>query len=184
MVFMSFFQTKSIHTICSHHQYYSHHTSISSSTLHSLPSSISYYLSPNIPSLFLYALNTYIHPNDISPNNFNTRATIRCPGASESELKPRKKIKQSFEFNENKARIFRLKLNHVHLRSRLYFDQFHKSFSSTFVVLFNLVLHMLFKVDKYNVILENAIIVHVLLCFVGVYFGSKITKKKNSILSV
>lgn len=123
----------------------------------------------NTPSLFLYALNTYIHPDDVSPNNSNTRAAIRRPGAPETELRPRKKTKQNFEFDENKAQIFRLKLSHAHLQSRLHFDQFHKAFSSTFVALFSLVLHMFLKVDKDHGVLQNATIVPVLLCFVGVF---------------
>nr|XP_017243325.1 PREDICTED: uncharacterized protein LOC108215361 isoform X3 [Daucus carota subsp. sativus] len=123
----------------------------------------------NIPSLFLYALNTYIHPDDVSPNNSNTRAAIRRPGAPEAELRPRKKGKQSFEFDENKAQIFRLKLSHAHLQSRLHFDQFHKAFSSAFVALFSVVMHLFLKVDRDNGVLENATIVPVLLCFVGVF---------------
>ncbi|XP_074379356.1 uncharacterized protein LOC141720692 isoform X2 [Apium graveolens] len=123
----------------------------------------------NIPSLSLYALHTYIHPDDVSPYNSNTRAAIRRPGAPEAELRPRKKTKQNFEFDENKAQIFRLKLSHAHLHSRLHFDQFHKAFSSTFVALFSLVLHMFLKVDKDHRILQNSTIVPVLLCFVGVF---------------
>lgn len=123
----------------------------------------------NVPSLSLYALHTYIHPDDVSPNNSNTRAAIRRPGAPETELRPRKKTKQNFEFDENKAQIFRLKLSHAHLQSRLHFDQFHKAFSSTFVSLFSLVLHMFLKVDKDHGVLQNATIVPVLLCFVGVF---------------
>ncbi|KAL8126109.1 hypothetical protein AgCh_013409 [Apium graveolens] len=96
-------------------------------------------------------------------------AAIRRPGAPEAELRPRKKTKQNFEFDENKAQIFRLKLSHAHLHSRLHFDQFHKAFSSTFVALFSLVLHMFLKVDKDHRILQNATIVPVLLCFVGVF---------------
>nr|GMD55172.1 transmembrane protein 161A [Ipomoea batatas] len=89
-----------------------------------------------IPALFLHGLFTYVHPDDVNPTSSNgARAAIRRPGSVESELKPRKKSKDKFEFDENKAQIFRLKLIDTHLQTRIYFNEFKHAFNSTVVVL-------------------------------------------------
>uniref|UniRef100_A0A3Q7FHH8 Uncharacterized protein n=1 Tax=Solanum lycopersicum TaxID=4081 RepID=A0A3Q7FHH8_SOLLC len=64
-----------------------------------------------IPALLLSGLFTYVHPDDVAPNNASSngvRAAIRRPGTNDSDLKPRKKSKERFEFDENKAQIFRV----------------------------------------------------------------------------
>uniref|UniRef100_A0A5B7BUP5 Transmembrane protein 161B n=1 Tax=Davidia involucrata TaxID=16924 RepID=A0A5B7BUP5_DAVIN len=126
----------------------------------------------NISSLFLQGLHTYIHPDDVSPNNTTSqngvRAAIRRPGASDSDLKNRKRSKEKFEFDENKAQIFRLKLNDNHLQSRLYFNEFRSVFNSTIVASSCMLLHKFLSGSKDSGILANGSLVPILLGFAGV----------------
>ncbi|KAK1431687.1 hypothetical protein QVD17_08233 [Tagetes erecta] len=123
----------------------------------------------NIPSLFLHALHTYIHPDDVTPTNPNSsgiKAAIRRP--SDTSLKPRKKSTDKFEFDENKAQIFRLKLNHNHLVSRLYYDHFRGVFNFTIVACCSLLLHNFLpkSIDSTGV-LHNGTLIPILLGFLG-----------------
>ncbi|KAL2556037.1 Transmembrane protein [Forsythia ovata] len=124
-----------------------------------------------IPALFLYGLHTYIHPDDVNPNNNTSskgiRAAIRRPGALDSE-QPRKKSKERFEFDENKAQIFRLKLNESQLQSRIYFREFYSAFNFTFIAILSLLLHKLLWVDRDSGIVKNGTVIPVLLGIVGV----------------
>lgn len=126
-----------------------------------------------IPSFFLHGLHTYIHPDDVTTPNPNSssngiRAAIRRPGDTTSELKPRKKSKDKFEFDENKAQIFRLKLNHNHLQSRLYFDQFRGVFNFTIVACSCLLLHNFLPLSKDSSgVLPNGTLIPILLGFLG-----------------
>ncbi|RYR39363.1 hypothetical protein Ahy_A09g044869 [Arachis hypogaea] len=69
-----------------------------------------------LPILFLYALQTYIHP-DTQPSTSNgLRATIRRPSTSEGptpDLRNRLKNKDKFDFDEKNAQIFRPRLDHT-----------------------------------------------------------------------
>ncbi|XP_058208055.1 uncharacterized protein LOC131321055 [Rhododendron vialii] len=124
----------------------------------------------HIPVLFLHALHTYIHPDDVpaAPTSANgVRAAIRRPG-SDPDPKPRKRSKPSFEFDENKAQIFRLKLTHAHLQSRLYFNQFNAAFSSTAIALSSLLLHRFLPKSESSGIISNGAIIPVLLGFATV----------------
>ncbi|PWA98754.1 hypothetical protein CTI12_AA014990 [Artemisia annua] len=125
----------------------------------------------NIPSFLLHGLHTYIHPDDVTsqnPNpNSNIKAAIRRP--SDGELKPRKKTKDKFEFDENKAQIFRLKLNHNHLQSRLYFDQLKGVFSFTIVACVSLLIHTIIPRSSNESIgvISNGTLIPILLGFLG-----------------
>lgn len=126
-----------------------------------------------IPALFLHGLHTYIHPDDVNPNGSSSssgiRAAIRRPGAMDSEQpKPRKKSKERFEFDENKAQIFRLKLNEGHLQSRIYFNEFYSAFNFTLIGFFSLLLHRFLRVDKDSGVVKNGTIIPLLLGLVGV----------------
>ncbi|XP_059304838.1 uncharacterized protein LOC132056580 [Lycium ferocissimum] len=122
----------------------------------------------NIPSFFLSGLFTYVHPDDVTPNNGGVRAAIRRPGTNDSELiKPRKKSKERFEFDENKAQIFRLKLSDGHLQTRIYFKEFRGCFNSIVVSLSCLLLHRFLKESESGV-LKNGSFIPVLLGFVAV----------------
>ncbi|KAI3471114.1 hypothetical protein Pfo_027777 [Paulownia fortunei] len=126
-----------------------------------------------IPALFLHGLHTYIHPDDVNPNSSTSssgiRAAIRRPGAMDSEQpKPRKKSKEKFEFDENKAQIFRLKLNEGHLQSRIYFKEFYSAFNFTVIAFLSLLLHRFLRVDKDSGVVKNGTIIPLLLGLVGV----------------
>ncbi|KAL7183840.1 hypothetical protein ACSBR2_026089 [Camellia fascicularis] len=121
-----------------------------------------------IPILFLQGLHTYIHPDDVNPSaapNGGVRAAIRRPGTSDhQELKPRKRSKEKFEFDENKAQIFRLKLTDGHLQTRLYFNQFRSAFNSTVIALSCFVLHNSLSVlEGSGIIVNGGTIVPILL---------------------
>ncbi|KAJ0042184.1 hypothetical protein Pint_17414 [Pistacia integerrima] len=102
-----------------------------------------------IPVLFLQGLFTYVHPDHVGNNNTQqgVRAAIRRPSSSDSaktnaELKKRSKAKEKFEFDENNAQIFRLKLDEGHLQTRIYFKEYDSSFIYSFVGLSCLLLYL------------------------------------------
>ncbi|CAK9136794.1 unnamed protein product [Ilex paraguariensis] len=124
-----------------------------------------------IPTLLLHGLNTYIHPDDVNPTSNSqqgVRAAIRRPGMLDSELKPRKKSKEKFEFDESKAQIFRLKLNDSHLQSRLYCNEFSRTFYVIIVAASCLLLQNFLPVSKDSGVLANGSIVPILLGSAGV----------------
>lgn len=124
-----------------------------------------------IPTLLLHGLHTYIHPDDVNPgsNSGGLRAAIRRPGAIGSEqVKPRKKSKERFDFDESKAQIFRLKLNEGHLQSRIYFKEFYSVFNYTLIALLSLLLHRFLRVDRDSGVVRNGTIIPILLGLVGV----------------
>ncbi|KAM3382088.1 hypothetical protein P3S68_007661 [Capsicum galapagoense] len=124
-----------------------------------------------IPSLLLSALFTYVHPDDVAPSNASSngvRAAIRRPGVNDSEPKPRKKSKERFEFDENKAQIFRLKLSDGHLQTRIYFVDFRSAFNSVFVSLSCLLLHCFLKKSEDSGVVKNGSFVPILLGVLGV----------------
>lgn len=152
-----------------------------------------------IPAFFLYDLHTYVHPDDVTPNNSSRggggiRAAIRRPGTFDTEPKPRKKSKEKFEFDENKAQIFRLKLNDAHLQTRVYFKQFSSAFNSTVVAISCLLLHKFLKVSEGSGILKNGSVIPLLLGLVGlcrvliliakVSFERSASKRSDKLLSV
>lgn len=82
--------------------------------------------------------------------------------------KPRKKSKERFEFDENKAQIFRLKLTEGHLQSRIYFSEFYSAFNFTIIGFFSLLLHRFLRVDRDSGVVKNGTIIPLLLGLVGV----------------
>nr|KYP74894.1 Transmembrane protein 161B family [Cajanus cajan] len=102
-----------------------------------------------VPLLFLYGLQTYIHP-DSQPQSNGARAAIRRPGVdgyqplsakTAAELKKRNKSKDKSDFDENNAQIFRIRLNQDHLQSRLFIDQYCVAFTLSFAAILSLLLH-------------------------------------------
>ncbi|KAI3425390.1 uncharacterized protein J3R85_010301, partial [Psidium guajava] len=103
-----------------------------------------------VPVLFLHGLFTYIQPENLGQNASKSgpRAAIRRPGsdpssglngyqtlssATNAELKKRGRSKDKFEFDENNAQIFRLKLDQAHLESRIYFGEYSSVFALSLV---------------------------------------------------
>ncbi|KAK6794432.1 hypothetical protein RDI58_007885 [Solanum bulbocastanum] len=124
-----------------------------------------------IPALLLSGLFTYVHPDDVAPNNASSngvRAAIRRPGTNDSDLKPRKKSKERFEFDENKAQIFRLKLSDGHLQTRIYFEDFRSVFNSILVSLSCLLLHRFLPKSEESGVLKSGSFVPILFGFLGV----------------
>ncbi|GMY07116.1 transmembrane protein 161B [Fagus crenata] len=138
-----------------------------------------------IPSFFLYGLHTYIQPDNLNQNG--VRAAIKRPESSgtpegyqylssnskpNNATEPRKRIKSKdkdkFEFDENNAQIFRLKLDTNHVQSRLYFDEYHTAFTVSFVSLSCLLLQFYLGVSDSSRVLENGVFVPVLLGLMGV----------------
>jgi len=104
-----------------------------------------------IPILFLYALQTYIHP-DSQPQSNGLKAAIRRPGTdgTPTELRKRNKSKEKSDFDESNAQIFRIRLDQSHLQSRLYIDQYSAAFTVSFVTLFAILLHKFLDCDDNN----------------------------------
>lgn len=110
-----------------------------------------------LPVLLLRGLFTYIQPENLggggggasSPSGL--RAAIRRPGSdpapsagglngfqtlsssTSAELRKRGRSKEKFEFDENNAQIFRLKLDEAHLESRIYFREYGGVFALSLV---------------------------------------------------
>ncbi|CAJ2630063.1 uncharacterized protein LOC123902576 [Trifolium pratense] len=123
-----------------------------------------------IPILFLYALQTYIHP-DSQPQSNGLKAAIRRPGTepSSTELRKRNKSKDKVDFDENNAQIFRIKLDQSHLQSRLYIDQYIVAFTVSFVALFSILLHWFLDCSENNGLLANGVFVPILLSIFSLY---------------
>ncbi|XP_059629302.1 uncharacterized protein LOC132271825 [Cornus florida] len=152
-----------------------------------------------ISTLFLHGLHTYVHPDDVSPNNSSRqgggiRAAIRRPGTSDADLKNRKRSKEKFEFDESKAQIFRLKLNDNHLQTRIYFSAYRSVFNFTIVACSCMLLHKFLSGSEDSGILANGSVVPMILGFVcvcrvfvliaRVSFERSATKRSEKQLSV
>ncbi|XP_031269501.1 uncharacterized protein LOC116127978 [Pistacia vera] len=138
-----------------------------------------------IPVLFLQGLFTYVHPDHVGNNNTQqgVRAAIRRPSSSDSgsgldgfqtlssktnaELKKRSKAKEKFEFDENNAQIFRLKLDEGHLQTRIYFKEYNSSFIYSFVGLSCLLLYLYLDGNQDSGVLGNGVLVVIFLGFVS-----------------
>ncbi|KDP22305.1 hypothetical protein JCGZ_26136 [Jatropha curcas] len=135
-----------------------------------------------IPILFLQGLHTYIHPENLGQQN-GVKAAIRRPSTSDSgpglegyqslsskttnELKRRNKSKEKFEFDENNAQIFRLKLDEGHLQSRLYFNDYRYSFIYSLVALSCFLLYNYLDGVQNDGILADGSLIPLILGFVG-----------------
>ncbi|KAL5811163.1 hypothetical protein ACOSQ4_027731 [Xanthoceras sorbifolium] len=128
-----------------------------------------------IPIFFLHGLHTYIHPDNLANNNNHQqnglRPAIRRPSDSGSatgtELKRRIKSKEKFEFDENKAQIFRLRLDEAHLQSRMYFNEYFNSFIYSFLTFSCLLLYIYLEGNGESGILSNGVVVVIVLGFVS-----------------
>ncbi|KAF5743475.1 transmembrane protein [Tripterygium wilfordii] len=137
-----------------------------------------------IPTVFLLGLHTYIHPDNVARDGGNgVRAAIRRPSGSDSssslegyknmtsnskvEVKRRSKTKDKFEFDENNAQIFRLKLDEAHIESRLYFDQYRYCFIYSIVAAFCQLCYYYLDVGADSGVFVNGSLIPVILGFVG-----------------
>lgn len=122
-----------------------------------------------IPIFFLHGLFTYIHPDAVD-NSKGIKAAIRRPDSDSSsfELKKRGKSKEKYEFDENNAQIFRLKLDEGHLETRIYFKEYCDAFRLSLVGVLCLLLKIFLSVSEDSGVLGNEVLVPVLLGVVGV----------------
>nr|CAB3466825.1 unnamed protein product [Digitaria exilis] len=82
----------------------------------------------HLPSLFLYSLHTYIHPDAVPSNT--PRAVLRPPGSDAGG--PTKGSKRAAAaskdaFDATSAQLYRLRLSHSTLASRPHFGAYHTS---------------------------------------------------------
>ncbi|KAK4792226.1 hypothetical protein SAY86_022661 [Trapa natans] len=114
------------------------------------------------PSLLLHGLFTYIHPENLGQQN-GLRAAIRRPGSDPLEPRKKTKSKDKFEFDENNAQIFRIKLDADHLQSRIYYSEYH-SVSLTSFISVSCLLLQLYLGESANIgILANGSLIPALL---------------------
>ncbi|KAK7343674.1 hypothetical protein VNO77_12597 [Canavalia gladiata] len=138
-----------------------------------------------IPILFLHGLQTYIHP-DSQPQSNGLRAAIRRPGIdgyqplsskTATELKKKNKSKDKLDFDENNAQIFRLRLDHAHLQSRLFIDQYCVAFTLSFAALSSLLLHTFLDSPQNPGFFANGVFVPVLLSILSLYTWTTLLAK-------
>ncbi|KAG8094041.1 hypothetical protein GUJ93_ZPchr0012g19415 [Zizania palustris] len=83
----------------------------------------------HLPSLLLYALHTYIHPDAVPSTT--PRAVLRPPGAGAGSGKSKRGGEggggnaSPFDAGSNSAQLYRLRLSHATLASRPHFADFH-----------------------------------------------------------
>lgn len=80
----------------------------------------------HLPSLFLYALHTYIHPDAVPSNT--PRAVLRPPGSNAGPAPGSSKrgaAKDKDPFDATSAQLYRLRLSHATLASRPHFAAYH-----------------------------------------------------------
>ncbi|CAL5045467.1 unnamed protein product [Urochloa decumbens] len=84
----------------------------------------------HLPSLFLYALHTYIHPDAVPSNT--PRAVLRPPGSDAGQGKGSSKrgggAAAKDAFDANSAQLYRLRLSHTTLATRPHFGAYHAAF--------------------------------------------------------
>ncbi|RLN12113.1 hypothetical protein C2845_PM09G01360 [Panicum miliaceum] len=82
----------------------------------------------HLPSLFLYALHTYIHPDAVPSNT--PRAVLRPPGVNAGPAKGSSKRGAAAKdaFDATSAQLYRLRLSHATLASRPHFGAYHAAF--------------------------------------------------------
>ncbi|KAF8413122.1 hypothetical protein HHK36_001098 [Tetracentron sinense] len=140
-----------------------------------------------VPIIFLEGLHTYIHPENLGndKNQSGFRPAIRRPENVDSsgsglegyqnlssrenaEPKKRNRSKEKFEFDENNAQIFRLRLVDSHLQSRLYFKEYRDAFICSIVALSSLLLHNFLFVQDDSGILVNGSVIPVFLGLIAI----------------
>ncbi|KAK4280373.1 hypothetical protein QN277_012004 [Acacia crassicarpa] len=167
----------------------------------SLASTLAFFLTFfRIPILFLFGIHSYIQPDNFNQNN-GVRAAIRRPGNSGSagsgieghqslssktsaELRKRNKSKEKTDFDENKAQIFRLKLDQSHLQSRLFADQYGIAFTISVIAIACLLLVRFLGVSENSGFLESGVFIPILLTIIalGMWFLllTKITFERSA----
>jgi hypothetical protein len=82
----------------------------------------------HLPSLFLYSLHTYIHPDAVPSNT--PRAVLRPPGsdAAPSKGSSKRGAAPKDAFDASSAQLYRLRLSHSTLASRPHFGAYHAAF--------------------------------------------------------
>ncbi|KAL5139749.1 hypothetical protein HKD37_10G029575 [Glycine soja] len=143
-----------------------------------------------IPLLFLHGLQTYIHPDSQPQSSNGLRAAIRRPGSIDgyqplssktaAEIKKRNKSNNNnnkSDFDENNAQIFRITLDHAHLQSRLFIDQYCVAFTLSFAALFTLLLHTFLDSPDNRGFFANGVFVPFLVSILSLYsWGSLLAK--------
>ncbi|CAL9759126.1 unnamed protein product [Musa acuminata subsp. burmannicoides] len=107
-----------------------------------------------LPSLLLYGLHTYIHPDN--PGGDGLRAVLRRPSGPDAPPDPKRRPRSSSAshhrvpgFDDGNAQLLRLRLSDSHLRSRLLFPSFRAAFVASAVALTDLaILRLLLPPDS------------------------------------
>ncbi|XP_050222929.1 uncharacterized protein LOC126673020 [Mercurialis annua] len=135
-----------------------------------------------VPIFFLHGLFTYIHPDHLPRQQNGVKAAIRRPSDSNSTLTQRRnhKSKDKFEFDENKAQIFRLKLDQPHLRSRIFFNDYWYCFVFSFVALSSLLLNNFSGFNQQDGILVPVVLGFICLCKLFMCLGRLAFEKSAS----
>ncbi|XLT47375.1 hypothetical protein HN873_039979, partial [Arachis hypogaea] len=137
-------------------------------------------------SLPLYSPNLY-HPNAQPCTSDGLRATICRPSAPEGpapDLRKQPKNKDKLDFDEKNAQIFRLRLDHAHLQSRLYIDQYCVAFTVSFVTFSSLFLHTYLGSDINSGFFVSGAFVPILLSSLSLYMWRSASKRSEKQLSV
>ncbi|XP_009393547.2 uncharacterized protein LOC135582437 isoform X2 [Musa acuminata AAA Group] len=106
-----------------------------------------------LPSLLLYGLHTYIHPDN--PGGDGLRAVLRRPSGPDAPPDPKRRPRSSSAshhrvpgFDDGNAQLLRLRLSDSHLRTRLLFPSFRAAFVASAVALTDLaILRLLLPPD-------------------------------------
>ncbi|RWW26471.1 hypothetical protein GW17_00009140 [Ensete ventricosum] len=105
------------------------------------------------PSLLLYGLHTYIHPDN--PGGDGLRAVLRRPSGPDAPPDPKRRPRSSSAsqhrvpgFDDGNAQLLRLRLSDSQLRTRLLFPSFRAAFAASAVAFTDLaVLRLLLPSD-------------------------------------
>ncbi|URD72565.1 hypothetical protein MUK42_08129 [Musa troglodytarum] len=105
------------------------------------------------PSLLLYGLHTYIHPDN--PGGDGLRAVLRRPSGPDAPPDPKRRPRSSSAshhrvpgFDDGNAQLLRLRLSDSHLRTRLLFPSFRAALAASAVALTDLaILRLLLPPD-------------------------------------
>ncbi|KAL4188234.1 hypothetical protein AMTRI_Chr09g43090 [Amborella trichopoda] len=167
-----------------------------------------------LPVRVLEGIHTYIHPDNVGGGGQgDVRAAIRSPGtekgnsnldgyknlsssnnaepnldqrSSQNTRKKKDRGKENFEFDENNAQIFRLRLVDGHLQTRVYFTEYQESVLYSFLGLSSLLVHRFLplsddsKGDKLAPFFLNGSIVPILLGLFALFKLSLLLLKLSS----
>ncbi|XLS48210.1 hypothetical protein HN51_022568, partial [Arachis hypogaea] len=114
-----------------------------------------------------------LHYPDAQPSTSNgLRAASRRPSTPKGpapDLRKRPKNKDKLNFDEKNAQIFSLRLDHAHLQSHLYIDQYCVAFTVSFVTLSSLFLHTYSGSDTNSSFFVSGAFILILLSSLSLY---------------